>query len=354
LGITRNARAIGSLPWIVERKVGTRQYEPVDEDEPLQAILDNPNPWWSQQHLKELIVTELFLAGNSLVSKIRVNVDGEDVPVELFTVRPQNIRPVPIKGGFIKEYEVGGADGKEYTILPEDVVHIQFPDPACPYWGLSPLQSAAKSIDTDVDAAGWQKTSLQNMLVPPGAFLIRGHINKEQHKLAKKILLEEYQGKLNAGKPLILGGQGTNEVEWKPMGMTPAEVSFIETRKLSREEICAIIGVPPPIVGLLERATYQNIRTAREIWWEDTLLPTVNVVDSAFNRALAPEYGDDLRVRSDTSKVDALLALFERRLSVVESHETGGPVQRCQRIHGSWIHLPWWRYWLSPWEHDAC
>lgn len=316
--ITRNARAISSLPWVVEQKVGPRQYEPVEDTHPLQALLDDPNPWWSTQHLKELIVTELFLAGNSLVSEIKVKVDGQDVPAELWTVRPQCISPVPIKGGFIKEYEVTGADGKDYTVLPEDCVHIQFPDPACPYWGLSPLQSASKSIDTDVEASGWQKVSLQNMLIPPGAFLIRGHISKEQHELAKKILLEEYQGKLNAGKPLILGGQGNNEVEWKPLSMAPSEVSFIETRKLTREEICAIMGVPPPIVGLLERATYSNIRTARDIWWEDTLLPTANVIDSALTRSLAPEFGEDLRVRSDLSNVEALLSLFERRLAVVE------------------------------------
>lgn len=312
--IKRNASAIGTLPWIVEQQTGPRQYEPVPDTHPLQVILDTPNPYWSAQHLRELIVMELFLTGNSLILKIREN----EIPVELWTARPQNIAPNPAKGDFVVSYTVKGADGKEHTVLPEDAIHVQFPDPACPYWGLSPLQSASKAVDTDVEAATWQKVALQNMLVPPGVFLIKGHITEDQFNLARAQIKDRYAGADNAGEPMILGGQGGNEVSWQQMGLTPAEVSFIETRKLTREEICSILGVPPPIVGILDRATYNNIRTAREIWWEDTLLPTAGLVESALNRSLAPEFGEGLRIRIDTSQVDALLVLFERRLAVVE------------------------------------
>lgn len=309
---SKTALAISQLPWQVQKISGDR-WENVEKSHPLQQLLDNPNPWWSSQELVYRIVLELLLGGNSIVTKVRAG----GIPVELFTLRPQHIAPIPSRTKYISNYVVALPDGKKRYVAPEDVIHIQLPDPGWPFWGMSPLQAAARVIDIENDAQTWQKVSLQNFMVPPGLIQVKGHINAQQFEQERERLRKEYTGALNARRPLLMGGGGLEAV-WKQMSLTPQEVDFINTRKLSREEICAIIGTPPPIVGILDHSTYNNISTAKEIWWEDSLTPLGGMIENAINRALAPEFGDDLRAQLDKSKVVALLAAVMRRIEAVK------------------------------------
>jgi HK97 family phage portal protein len=311
--IMRNANAIASLPLKAQRQEQDGRW--VDApDTGLQMLLDRPNAFWSRQHWIQRTVTELFLSGNSLICKLRV--DG--TPVELWNVLPNMIAPVPTGTVHIKEYLVRNQAGQEFRTPAEDIVHLQFVDPSNFYWGMSPMQAAARAIDTDVEAASWQKTSLENFMVPPGLLAFRGNITDGQFTKLRAQMKEQYQGQKNARLPLMLGNHQIKEVDWKPLSLTPQEVDFMETRKLTREEICAVMGVPPPIAGILERATYSNIETARQIWWEDTLLPLTELIEQGLTIQLAPEMGEGLRVKADTSKVVALLPQQVQRIGVVK------------------------------------
>lgn len=306
----RNANAIASLPWRAEIWTG-QQWAHVP-NHPLQDLIDQPNPFWSRQHLMTLIVLELELTGNSVLCKVRAEPDG--APVNVFTIRPQRIAPIPSRDIHVLGYEVRAADGKPHFLGAADAIHVQFPDPANPFWGLSPLQSAAKAIEVDRESAAWQRNALSNMLVPPGVFAMRGHITKQQFEDAKEILREQYQEAANARRPLMTGP----DVEWRQLSMSPAELDFLETRKLTREEICSVFGVPPPVAGILERATYSNIETARTIWWQDTLLPLVDMIAGALTRGLASEFGDNFRLVPDLTAVPAMLTVVERRVAIIK------------------------------------
>jgi hypothetical protein len=65
-------------------------------------------------------------------------------------------------------------------------------------------------------------------------------------------------------------------VEVKPLVVNPKDIDFINGKKLNREEILAIFGVPPSIVGIFEYSNYSNTREQIRIFWEHTLLPKMN------------------------------------------------------------------------------
>jgi HK97 family phage portal protein len=345
--IMRNANAIAQLPWVVETLSGDT-WVPVTPLHPLQRLMNRPNDVWSRQSLMTRIAMELMLAGNSVLCKIRV--DGR--VVELYTLRPQDIAPVPTQDMHILGYQVKDVNGRiieaedpelpdEVSIGAEDTVHLMLVDPSTPYWGLSPMQAAAKTIDVDVDAAEWQKVSLQNMMVPPGFFQFKGHFTDDQWTELQADLADKYKGSLNAREPMALGDQ--EEVKWTQLSLTPQEVDFLETRKLTREEICAIYGVPPPVAGILERATYSNIETARDIWWQDTLIPFTQLMEDAFNLQLVPEFGDPatLRVRADMSGVVALQVQTANRIvSVKDLWSMGVPFNTASDFIGLGLQIP--------------
>jgi phage portal protein BeeE len=63
-------------------------------------------------------------------------------------------------------------------------------------------------------------------------------------------------------------------MEPKPLTLTAEEAQYIETRKLNREEVCAAYDMPPPVVHILDRATFSNITEQMRSMYRDTMART--------------------------------------------------------------------------------
>jgi len=91
-------------------------------------------------------------------------------------------------------------------------------------------------------------------------------------------------------------------------------MDFIEGKKMNREDICAILNMPPPMVSIYENATLANIETARKIMWMDTIVPYLDDLKSVFALSLVPEFGEDILFEYDTSNVQALQEDFGKKV----------------------------------------
>ena len=66
-------------------------------------------------------------------------------------------------------------------------------------------------------------------------------------------------------------------------------------------------GVPKLMLGDMERATFSNFRTARRVFWEDTILPQLSFYEESLQQMLAAGFGDErVRVRFDIGAIEAL------------------------------------------------
>jgi hypothetical protein len=74
------------------------------------------------------------------------------------------------------------------------------------------------------------------------------------------------------------------------------------------------MGVPQPMVGLLEDATLANIETARRIFWIDTIIPLLRLIRGQLNRQLAELFGDGWYIDYDISDVEALREDYSKKL----------------------------------------
>jgi HK97 family phage portal protein len=84
------------------------------------------------------------------------------------------------------------------------------------------------------------------------------------------------------GRPVLLPAG----MKWEAVGHTAHEAELIEQRKLAREEVAATYMIPPPMLGQLDRATYANITTQREMAYTDALGPPLVLVEQVFNAQL--------------------------------------------------------------------
>ena len=56
------------------------------------------------------------------------------------------------------------------------------------------------------------------------------------------------------------------------------EAELIDQRKLNREEIAAAYDVPPPLIGILDRATFSNIQVQAKMLYGMVLGPWLALV----------------------------------------------------------------------------
>lgn len=307
--IHRIMKAVASVPWVVSRRTKAGEWEVVP-GHPLEELLKKPNPYMSGQDLIERLTAHLYLGGNGLWTKIRAG----GIVAELWPIGPDGIKPVPSQKKFIERYEYE-KDGVKHSIKPEDIIHVMFIDPSNPYWGMSPLQAGARTVDTDVEAVTWNKVALQNRAITDGVFSFKEPLTREQWEEARRQVREQHQGADNARTPWVLGGDAT----WHQMSLSPAEMDFIESRRMTREEICAIFQVPPPMVGIYDNATLANIETARKIFWLDTVIPFLEDIQSSLNLALTPEFGPDLMIEFDVSNVEAIQENYHDKIETAKT-----------------------------------
>lgn len=338
------ARNGASVPWSVFNAEGERQ-----DGHKISKLLANPNPHFSRQDLFELLIAWYQLAGWGYLKRVR----SGGVTKELWPISPDRLSPIPSRDperlvdGYAKMGQHGSRENKADPAYPvEDVVHFKMLDPADPLQGIGPLQAAARAVDIDNSQQDWNKSAMENRGVVDLLISFKQDLDEAQSKSLIKRISDKIAGKDNARKPLVLGSQATAQ----KLGLTPAEMDWIQSRINNREEIFMIFGIPPQYGGSF--ATYNNFLTARRVLWEDTILPLLDDIKDTLNWAFSDELQDGYRISYDTSQVDALREGEDEKAKTAKTYwEMGVPVEQVNRKLG--LGLEAFDKWDQPWTGKA-
>jgi HK97 family phage portal protein len=99
-------------------------------------------------------------------------------------------------------------------------------------------------------------------------FTLIGELSDDEFSRFTRHLDEEFTGKDNVGKNLVLTGEKGTEA--KPYSLKPSEMEFIEGNRELARSIALAFGVPPMLLGIKGDSTYNNMREARLAMYEDT------------------------------------------------------------------------------------
>lgn len=307
--IQRRAEAAMQVPWVVERKDREGDWREVEDSHPLHQLMERPNSDMDAATLVERLVQHLDLAGNAYWAKLRAGENGR--VVELWPLQPDGMEVKPGHVRLVDKYAYQyGTKRREFR--PDDIVHFRTSDPDSPYFGTSPLRPGGHAVDLDNEASNWQKTSFQNRGISDIHFEVPSDTTKEQLDLLKERFYEKQAGSDNARKALFSSAKAT------AMNMTAVELDFSQSRRDIRVEICSVLAVPPPMVGIYDDATLNNMRTSREIFWQDGMVPLLNRIERILNLSVTPEFGSDIRIRADLSGVEALQAEYSKLVEQAE------------------------------------
>jgi HK97 family phage portal protein len=263
-------------------------------------LLRQPNPAQTGQALVENIVAYLLVAGNSYIEIS--SIDG--TPRELVSLRPDRMQVIPGSKGWVEAYQYS-VYGSSIKIPAEQVLHLKLFNPLDDYYGLSPLEAAARSLDTHNSASAWNKAMLDNAARPSGALVFSGgdgQLSNEQFDRLKSELQENFTGAAQAGRPMVLEGG----LDWKEMGFSPKDMDFINAKNNAAREIALAFGVPPMLLGIPGDNTFSNYAEANRVFWRHSVMPMLRRVIDCLNMNVGAQFETGLRLDLDLDQVEAL------------------------------------------------
>ena len=295
--ITEIARGIAGIPWRLYRGTGGRDALREIEDHPLLRLLRRPNPEQGYAAWAEQLVSFLLISGNGYIEAV-----GPDrgAPRELYALRPDRMRVLPDPALRVKGYRYE-VNAYRVDLDAEHCLHLKLFNPTDDWYGMSPLEAAARAIDQDNELSRYEVRLLQNQAMPGMVLRSQDQLDDRQYDRLKQQIQQLYQGTDNVGRPMILDGG----LEAQPLSFSPQDLVMDKSMLWSAQRIAAAFGVPGELIGLVS-ATYQNRREARKALYTETILPLLDRIADDLNNWLIPQFGEALTLAYDADSIEAL------------------------------------------------
>ena len=309
--INKLAGLLGQNPHCVYRRMDDDS-RVESHDMPFGKLMYRPSPMMPPQIFWQWWYSTYFTQGEAVALKLRDPVFGK--PVGLAPIHPTRLRYGPDNGGHkfesdrltVDEITTGNrwwfisSSGIEVMVLRRDLVIWPGYNPHSLHRGMSRLEPLRKTLErralTDAASAALLRQGGRPSFVlkHPKRFK-RG---TETSRALATQFANRHGGVENWGKPLVL----QEGMEAVPLPIDQG-LNYLQMREQDEETIAAMFNLPQPAVGILRRATFNNVVELMRMVGRDTVPPFVTSFESVidfelrdgrFDRTdLEPEFGED-------------------------------------------------------------
>lgn len=240
-----------------------------------QVLHRRPNPTLTSMAFWEMLSADLDLWGNSFAYIERGSATGRINA--LWRIRPDLIR-IEQDPDTLDLWYIANNGRNEERFFPSEIFHVAglgFDG----VQGYSPVRMLMNTL-------GWNKATEQHGAVffknasrPSGLVIAEGNILEP----ARTTLLE---GLKKAGKEAGSLALIEGSLKYESMSMQNDEAQFVETLEYQQEDIAGIWRVPPHKIGILRRATNNNIEYQGIEWVRESIAPICERVEQAVDMQL--------------------------------------------------------------------
>lgn len=319
------ATTIAGLPWRLykEKSVkGIISKEEVDNPD-VRKLFRKPNnndansTWFS---MIEWTVANLELIGNAfwLLDEMY---GSPKKPLSIQVLLAPKMRVVPgiTSGMMVDRYEYHTQDLKPKKFEKEEITHFKYMAVDNYHYGQGSLSPALYSIDTIKEAQIANLKIFKNGMMIDAFFKTDQKLTEATYTRMKKQLDAKYKGSPKSHQTGLLE-QG---LEYQAITGNMKELEFINGIKLSREDICAVHGVPPLLVGILDQASYSNYEQAIKIFMVFCILPKLARIEQVIT-SVVKRFDKNLFFEFDVSNIDALKADEKIRSEIAKNYFSMG------------------------------
>ncbi len=299
-------------------------------DTPLTKLFQRPNKAMSQLEFFRAHVVNYKHDGevywflmDSKGGAVVTNEDGfiTAMPEQIFPIRGAKVDVVLDESGFPEWYryrrQSRSVEKKGEFVWFEAAAVIPFLDydPYNMVRGLGDVKALIREIDLYFQAYRYLDAVVKNGGDPGGFIVYEERIGDAELDRRQGEADDEY-ALTNAGRFKVLD----RGAKFVPNTTKPKDMQYPTLFEWQREAILTGIGVPPPVVGVLDNAIYNNIETARREMWvgPNGILTVIELTEDVLRNKLVwrlQRLVGDVWPHFNTSRVQALSINREEKIN---------------------------------------
>ncbi len=309
--VSRKMTDVASVPLRVVTRTGDNAaVTETTLDHPLRRLLERANPFMTWFDVVEGACANLDLAGNAYALKFS---DRAGRPRELWPMRPDYVTILASPTNYLAGYRVR-AGSETFDFLPSQVLHWKLFNPLNDYYGLGSISAAWNASSVAESAGAWNRNMLVNAGRLDGVLISDKPLTKAQAEENAQRWRELYTGPRNAGRTAVLG----SGLKWQAVSTTPKELDYVLSLKLTREEILAVLGVRPMMLGLEAGDIGRRSEQIRDYFYGTVRGRLFKIVE-VFSEFLVPDFREaGLEILPD---IETALLPYEDRLALAQADE---------------------------------
>lgn len=282
--VTAVSNRLGVSPLQIMRKSvrDGREYKEPIPDHPLALLFARPNAYQNRTTYWMDTTSELMRYGNSTQLMQRTT-RSRVISLNPVAV-PHVSADLTDRGELI--YQVNEPGGTQQTVGAERVFHIRNKGRKF-YWGDSPVHDVRNAIALEIAAEEFGGTFFANGAMPLMIFKMMegfaGWETEEQEQAFIHSLKQKLSGRKRFSGFLLPKGL---DVDAESGSIDNEKTQLVESRKYQRTVIAGAFGVPPHLVGDLERATFNNVEQQDSDFTINVVLPVARMIESAIEAQL--------------------------------------------------------------------
>jgi len=311
------ARNIAQLGLHLYERVGDADRQRL-QDHPMAVLLRKPNPWTSRYRFINALIHDFAIYDNAYW--LKTNDGGAR---GLLRIPPTRIAPGGDNWLTPTEFKVTGTQGTR--VYPrEQVVYFRgygVDQDA----GISPLEALRRVLREAHAGSEMREQTMRNGARASG-YLNRPADAPQWSPEARERFRASWHAQYTGNGP---GAGGTPILEdgmtFVAASQTAKDLQYVEARKLTREEVAAAYHIPPPMVGILDNATFSNISEQHKMLYQDTLGPWLTMITEDIELQLLGDFEvSPERFYVEFNLREKLTGSFEERADAIQK-AVGGP-----------------------------
>ena len=244
------------------------------EDHPILRLIARPNRHMTGRELWQSHATNYKLDGESFwflanEQGLPVRVDEAsqqllEMPAQIIPVRGELVEHRVGKSGWPVAFRYSVKRGGESLTWPEAAV-IQFRDydPYNLVRGLGDVRAVMREVDLYFQAFRYMDGAVRNNGDPGGFLIFEEKLGIDELERRQAAAEDEFGNAENARRIKVLD----RGAKFMPNPVKPSDMAYENLSAWLRDSILSALGVPGPVVGIYDAATYNNVQTAhREMW----------------------------------------------------------------------------------------
>ena len=274
--IDRISASAASVPWALFRRMPDGQAQLVPQH-PILELWSSVNPFYTRHEFIETSIQHFELTGEIWWLIVR---NRRGVPVELWPIRPDRIRPVPHVTEFVAGY-IYTIGAMQIPLKREDVIFIRRPNPLDPYRGIGTVQSMMVDIGGEQMAAQWTRNFFSNGAMPGGILQFDEGLSDADFERLVSRWTEQHQGVANAHRVAVL-----ERGKWVDRKFSQRDMQMEQLRRLNRDIIFGAFGIPSSVMGVTESVNRANAEAGDVMFGRWILKSILERIKQAVNERL--------------------------------------------------------------------